>query len=56
MQIDVNNIEKGIVLTPTEAEFQDFRAYINNLEIREDLKNHGVIKVLLIRLSHRLLS
>ena len=45
MQTSLDQIPQGVVLTPSTAEFKDFRKYINSLEHRPELADQGVVKV-----------
>ena len=49
MQIDNASIPEGVVLRPTVKEFSNFRQYVNTLESRPELKNQGIVKVILTR-------
>lgn len=45
----MNNLDQiipyGEVLTPTEAEFKDFKTYVNKLALSPRYKNSSLIKV-----------
>lgn len=50
MQSRIHLITEGVTLHPSEAEFADFRSYINSLESRPELQDQGIVKVNLTRL------
>ena len=49
MQVDLDEIQEGVIMYPTEEEFANFRQYINSLENSPQLVNQGIVKVTLTR-------